>query len=299
MFHGSIVALVTPMTELGDVDLVKMNQLIEMHLAAGTDAMVVAGTTGESGTLNDQEMHQIIKNTVRHVNGKIPVIAGVSSSSTKKCIKLGQAAMEAGVDGCLVMSPPYVKPTQEGLYLHYKTIAKEVPLPIIVYNIPGRTACDILPETTARLAQISNIVALKDATSDMQRVHTLKEMCGDKLTLLSGDDITALDFIYHGGRGVISVIANIIPETFHKLCSIAVNGDKETANDINTTLLPLYKALTAESNPIPVKWALYELGLINETIRLPLTPLAEQYREPLVRAMELAGGILPKQLPKE
>jgi len=289
MFHGSIVALVTPMFREGGIDNDSLTRLVEFHIDSGTDAIVAVGTTGESGTLSIEEKHHVIRQVVKVVNNRIPVIAGTGESSTRGTVELTKEAMSLGVDGCLIMAPPYVKPTQEGLYCHYKTIAEMCPIPIILYNVPGRTACDILPETVERLAEIPNIVALKEASGSLDRVKRLIENCKGQLTLLSGEDHLAKAVMLAGGEGVISVTANVAPQKMKALCDAARRGDEALANQIDATLAALHEQLFIESNPIPVKWAVHRLGLISEGIRLPLLPLSENKKAGVMAAMEKAG----------
>ena len=288
MFHGSMVAIVTPMDSDGCINYGALTGLIDWHLAQGTNAIIVAGTTGESATLTLQEQSQLISYVVEAVKGKIPVIAGSGAVSTATTIALTQSAKAAGADACLLMSPPYIKPTQEGLYQHYKQIAETVAIPQILYNVPGRTASDILPETVARLANIPNIVGIKEATGDVSRVAQLLSLCGDKLDLYTGDDMTAKEFMLAGGRGVISVTANVAPQAMHELAKAAVAGDRMRAEALDNTLQPLHKALFLEANPIPVKWALYHMGLIPAGIRLPLTTLSEAFQPIVIDALKQA-----------
>lgn len=288
MFHGSMVALVTPMAPDGAVDEEALAALVEFHVSNGTDAIVAVGTTGESATLDFAEHCHVVRRVVELSAGRVPVIAGTGANSTTEAIELTRAAMQAGADACLLVTPYYNKPTQEGLFQHYKAIAQAVPVPQILYNVPGRTAVDMQPDTVVRLAEISNIVGLKEATGDLGRAKELIERCGDKIDLYSGDDGTAMEFILLGGKGDISVTANVAPADMHQMCVAAQAGDRATAESINNRLIPLHKALFLESNPIPVKWALYEMGLIQSGIRLPLTALSEQHREPLREAMRAA-----------
>jgi 4-hydroxy-tetrahydrodipicolinate synthase len=247
------------------------------------------GTTGESATLDETEHCHVIRRTVQMAAGRIPVIAGTGANSTREAIELTGCALEAGVDACLLVTPYYNKPTQEGLYLHFRAVAEAVPVPQILYNVPGRTAVDMLPETVHRLAGISNIVGIKEATGDLDRARAIIECCGDSLDVYSGDDATAMELILLGGKGNISVTANVAPRAMHDMCAAALAGDRERASGINEPLEVLHRMLFVESNPIPVKWALYEMGLIPEGIRLPMTPLAEEHREPLRRALAQAG----------
>jgi len=288
MFHGSMVALVTPMDDDGNIDYDALSTLLEWHIEKGTDGIVAMGTTGESATVLGDEHLQVIKHTVKVINGRIPVIAGSGSSSTEVAVKLTKEASNLGVDACLLMSPAYVKPTQEGIYQHYKLIAESVSIPQIVYNVPGRTACDILPETVARLAEFPNIIGIKEATGDISRVSQLKKLCDTKIDLYSGEDPTAKDFILAGGNGVISVTANIAPKAMHDMAKAAMHGNQALANDIDKSLQPLHQALFLEANPIPVKWAAHYMGLIPAGIRLPLTPLSKKYHQQVIDALHAA-----------
>ncbi len=291
MFHGSIVALVTPMDSKGQIAYEALSGLVDFHLREGTDAIVVAGTTGESATLTVTEHRHCIRHVVAQVAGRIPVIAGCGAVSTAQSIILSQAAKAAGADACLLMAPPYVKPTQEGLFLHYREIANAVAMPQILYNVPGRTVSDILPETVARLAELPNIIGIKEASGKFERVKIILEYCGDKIDLYSGDDILAKDTILQGGKGVISVTANIVPKACHLMCQYALANEQEQATLIHEQLAPLHELLFIESNPIPVKWALYRLGLIPAGIRLPLTPLSDRLKSPIEATMRAIGVI--------
>ena len=289
MFHGSMVALVTPMQDDGSLDFESLDRLIEFHVENKTDAIIAVGTTGESATLDEEEHCATIKRAVQTAAGRIPIIAGTGSNSTREAIELTRCAMEAGADACLLVTPYYNKPTQEGLYLHYREVAKAVAIPQILYNVPGRTACDMLPETVARLAEIPNIVGIKEATGDMERAKKIIELCGDKLDVYSGDDGTAMDLILLGGKGDISVTANVAPKAMHEMCAAALNGDRATADKINEPLKGLHKNLFLEANPIPVKWALFEMGLIKAGIRLPMTVFSEAHHDTLRQAMKQAN----------
>ena len=288
MFHGSMVALVTPMFEDGSLDYVSLERLVEFHIAAGSSAIVAVGTTGESATLNEREHCEVLRRTVEMVAGRLPVIAGTGANSTREAIDLTRCAMEGGADACLLVTPYYNKPTQEGLYLHHKAIADAVAIPQILYNVPGRTVCDMLPETAQRLSCIPNIIGLKEATGDLQRLKELLNLCGDNLNLYSGDDVTGMDFMLEGGKGVISVTANVAPQAMKEMCDAALSGDRDTAERINNRLMPLHNDLFVESNPIPVKWALQEMGLIQPGIRLPLTALSPEYYQTVRQAMQAA-----------
>jgi 4-hydroxy-tetrahydrodipicolinate synthase len=289
MFHGSMVALVTPMHPGGAIDEDSLQRLVDFHIENHSDAIVVAGTTGESATLDEEEHCHLIHRSVEMAAGRIPVIAGTGANSTREAIDLTRCAMDAGVDACLLVTPYYNKPTQEGLYRHFRTVAEAVPVPQILYNVPGRTACDMLPGTVERLARISNIVGIKEATGDMARAREILERCGDRLDLYSGDDATAMELILLGGKGNISVTANVAPAAMHELCSTALAGDRDGALAINRPLEVLHQALFVESNPIPVKWALHEMGMIPAGIRLPMTPLAEQFHDTVRQALRQAG----------
>jgi 4-hydroxy-tetrahydrodipicolinate synthase len=291
MFQGSMVALVTPMREGGDIDEACMQRLIDFHVENQSDALIVVGTTGESATLNEEEHCQLIRHAVEMAAGRIAIIAGTGANSTREAIDLTRCAHEAGADACLLVTPYYNKPTQEGLYLHYKAVADAIPVAQILYNVPGRTAVDMLPETVERLADIDNIVGIKEATGDMERAREILDRCGDRLDLYSGDDATAMELILLGGQGNISVTANVAPAAMHELCAAALAGDRDSAAAINARMEVLHRTLFIESNPIPVKWALYEMGLIPAGIRLPLTPLASQYQDTIRQALVQAGVI--------
>jgi 4-hydroxy-tetrahydrodipicolinate synthase len=289
MFRGSMVALVTPMQEDGALDYETLERLVEFHVESGTDAIISVGTTGESPTLNDKEHCEVIRQTVQFARGRVPVIAGTGSNCTREAIDLTRSAMKSGADACLLVTPYYNKPTQEGLYQHFKKIADEVAIPQILYNVPGRTVCDLLPETVARLAKISNIIGIKEATGNLDRARDILERCGDSLDLYSGDDATTREFILLGGKGTISVTANVTPRAMHEMCAAALAGDRAKAEALDAPLQALHRDLFLEANPIPVKWVLSEMGLIKRGIRLPLTVLSEKHHETLRRAMRQAG----------
>jgi 4-hydroxy-tetrahydrodipicolinate synthase len=286
-----MVALVTPMTDDGAVDYAALDRLLAFHLENGTNAIVAVGTTGESATLDHEEHCAVIRYVVRGVNGRVPVIAGTGSNSTQEAIDLTRCAMETGADACLLVAPYYNKPTQEGLYRHHKAIAEAVPIPQILYNVPGRTACDLLPETVVRLAGLANIVGIKEASGKLERITTIIERCGDALDVYSGEDGNACDAILAGARGVISVTANVAPRLMHDMCAAALAGDRSTAKAIDARLQPVHTAMFVESNPIPVKWAVQQMGLIAGGIRLPLTPLSEVHHDTVRRAL-ISAGIL-------
>jgi 4-hydroxy-tetrahydrodipicolinate synthase len=290
LIAGSIVALVTPMRPDGAVDWEALDALVEWHIAEGTNAISPVGTTGESSTLDVEEHLAVIRRVVERVRGRVPIIAGTGANSTREAIELTRAAKEIGADACLLVTPYYNRPTQEGLYLHYKAVAEAVAIPLILYNVPGRTACDMNNATVERLAVIDNIVGIKDATGDVARGTDLIRRCGDKLAVYSGDDGTALELILAGARGDISVTANVAPRAMSQMCAAALRGDAEQARACNAPLLQLHEKLFVEANPIPVKWALYELGRIDSGIRLPLTPLSEA-AQPAVRAALRSAGL--------
>lgn len=289
MFKGSIVALVTPMTEDERVDYDALADLIEFHIEQGTDGIVTVGTTGESATLDHQEHCEVMRFTVEQVARRIPVIAGTGSNSTREAIELTRCAKEIGADAALLVAPYYNKPTQEGLYQHYKTVAEVVALPQILYNVPGRTACDILPQTVVRLAQIDNIIGIKEATGDLSRVPEIQRRVDSDFMLYTGDDATAIDFILKGGHGGISVTANVAPKAVHDAYAAALAGDEQRAREIDAPLADLHATLFCESNPIPVKWALQRMGKIGPTLRLPLTPLSEACQGKVEAALKTAG----------
>ncbi|MDT8451663.1 MAG: 4-hydroxy-tetrahydrodipicolinate synthase [Gammaproteobacteria bacterium] len=289
MFRGSMVALVTPMFVDESLDYESLARLVEFHIENGTSAIVSMGTTGESATLEMDEHCEVIRRTVGMVRGRIPVIAGTGANSTTEAIQLTRCAREAGAAACLLVTPYYNKPTQEGLYLHYRKIAESVDIPQILYNVPGRTACDMLPDTVARLAPIPNIIGIKEATGNLNRLQEIRSKVPDDFEMFSGDDETGIEFMLQGGHGVISVTTNVAPKAMAAMCAAALAGDRDTAEAINRPLRGLHKNLFLEANPIPVKWALAEMGLIPPGIRLPLTPLSEQYHQPLREAMQQAG----------
>ncbi|MBE9532827.1 MAG: 4-hydroxy-tetrahydrodipicolinate synthase, partial [Proteobacteria bacterium] len=268
-----------------------LKTLVEFHISNGTDAIVAMGTTGESATLTVKEHCAVIEQVVKQVNGRIPVIAGTGANSTSEAIELTQYAKDLGVDAVLLVTPYYNKPTQEGLYLHYKAIAEAVDIPQILYNVPGRTACDLLPETVARLAPISNIVGIKEATGELARVEQIKSLCGDNIELYTGEDANTVEFILLGGQGTISVTANVAPAKMHDMCAAALAGDADKARQINADLALLHERLFLEANPIPVKWALMEMDLIPTGIRLPMTILSEAYHQPVREALQSAGEL--------
>jgi 4-hydroxy-tetrahydrodipicolinate synthase len=283
MIQGSMVALVTPMNADNSLDWASLHKLVDWHLEQGTHAIVAVGTTGESATLNVNEHLAVIKKIVDHV------IAGTGANSTSEAVELTQAAKDAGVDACLLVTPYYNKPTQEGLFLHHAHIAQAVAIPQFLYNVPGRTGVDMKPETALRLAKLPNIIGIKEATGDLDRAKLLIEQAPSSFAIISGDDATAVDLILLGGKGDISVTANVVPAAIARMCELALAGNAEEARAINDRLLPLHTAMFVESNPIPVKWAVEQLGLIQSGIRLPLTRLSEQYHQQVKTAMQAAG----------
>jgi 4-hydroxy-tetrahydrodipicolinate synthase len=292
MFQGSMVAMVTPMHADGAIDDDGLSRLVEFHIESGTDAIVAVGTTGESATLDHIEHSEVIARVVELAAGRIPVIGGTGANSTTEAINLTRAASDAGVDACLLVTPYYNKPTQEGLYLHFKAIAEAVDVPQILYNVPGRTACDMQPETVARLAGLPNIIGIKEATGDLARIRELVSRCGPDFEIFSGEDWLALKTILAGGRGVISVSANVAPAQMHDMCMRALDGDTEGARRIDDSLQPLHKALFLESNPIPVKWAVSEMGFIGKGIRLPMTVLSAAHHQAVREAMRSAESLV-------
>jgi len=290
MFRGSMVAIVTPMQADGRLDFTALENLVGFHIENGTDGIIAVGTTGESATLDFEEHITVVRKVVEKVRGRIPVIAGTGANSTSEALHLTRWAMEVGADACLLVTPYYNKPTQEGLYQHYKLIADSVAIPQILYNVPGRTACDLKPETVERLADTPNIVGIKEA-SILERIQELVRRCGDRMDIYSGDDGIAAEAILSGAKGNISVTANVAPRLMHEMCVAALAGDRAGAEAINSQLAELHKTLFLESNPIPVKWAVSQLGLIPPGIRLPLTPLSESF-QPAVRAAMQQAGVL-------
>lgn len=285
MFRGSIVALATPFRD-DKVDVAALRNLVEFHIAEGTHAFVAAGTTGESGTLSHQEKLLVIKTVVEQTKERIPVIAGTAMNATKDCIQLTQEAMECGAHAALIMTPAYIKPTQEGLFQHYSAIANSVAMPIILYNVPSRTASDLLPETVARLAKISNIIGIKEATGQMTRLQQILRHSESSIDIYSGDDPTGAQWMLAGAKGVISVTSNVAPRLMAKMCDLALDDDKANCLRINEQLSPLHELLFVESNPIPTKWALSEMGLIKNELRLPLTPLSEANQAELRKVLK-------------
>ncbi len=289
MFHGSLVALVTPFDGSNRVDYSGLKRLIDFHVDQGSSAIVVAGTTGESPTLERSEHIELIGRAIEIADGRIPVIAGTGSNSTSQSIELSLAVADPRIAAYMAVVPYYNKPTQEGLVSHYTAIADAVDKPLLMYNVPGRTVADLLPETIARLAGHENIFGVKEATGDMQRLRQIRDLVSEDFRLYSGDDFTLRPFIEQGGHGVVTVSGNVAPRQLAKLCELATSGKSEEAKQLDDTLQPLNKALFIESNPIPVKWALAEMGMIEPHIRLPLTPYSAQYHDDMRAAMRMAG----------
>ena len=289
MFTGSMVAMVTPMHDDGGVDWDALERLVEHHIAQATDAIVSVGTTGESATLDHDEHGEVIARTVKAVARRIPVIGGTGANSTSEAISLTRAAADAGVDACLLVVPYYNKPPQEGLYQHFKAIAEAVAVPQILYNVPGRTAADMHNDVTLRLAEIENIVAIKDATNDLDRGRDLIDRAPEDFLIYSGEDGTACELMLSGGKGTISVTANAAPNLMHRMCQAAISGDADTARALNGQLADLHKAMFVESNPIPAKWAVAQQGLIGGGIRLPLVPLSTERHDEVRRALSSTG----------
>lgn len=286
MIRGSIVALVTPMhSDSLDVDWSALRNLVEWHVEQGTNSIVAVGTTGESATLDVSEHSAVIRAVVGQVAGRIPVIAGTGANSTREAIELTRAAKEAGADACLLVTPYYNKPTQEGLYLHHKAIAEAVAIDQILYNVPGRTACDMHVETVLRLSEIENIVGIKEATGDLQRAAQLIAQRPADFAIYSGDDHSARELMLLGGDGDISVTANVAPKLMSEMCAAALAGDSGAAAKLDSTLLPLHDAMFVEANPIPVKWAVSQLGLIENSLRLPMTKLSDQHHAQVAAAV--------------
>ncbi|HEX5767781.1 MAG TPA: 4-hydroxy-tetrahydrodipicolinate synthase [Burkholderiales bacterium] len=293
MITGSLVAIVTPMHEDGRLDLGRFRQLIDWHAAEGTDGIVVVGTTGESPTVDFDEHKELIRLAVQHSRGRIPVIAGTGGNSTAEAIELTESAKKNGATACLSVVPYYNKPTQEGLYRHFRKIAETVDLPMIVYNVPGRTVADLANDTMLRLAQVPGIIGIKDATANIERGTDLIKRAPRNFAIYSGDDATALALILLGGHGVISVTANVAPKLMHQMCAAALVGDLKKARELNLRLFALHQRLFVEANPIPVKWALAEMGMIEGGMRLPMSPLSEKFHQTVREALHEAGIALP------
>ncbi len=293
MIKGSIVAIVTPMNADGSLDIPGLRKLIDWHIAEGTDGIVIVGTTGESATVSVEEHCELIRVAVEHTKGRIPIIAGTGGNSTAEAIKLTAYAKQVGADAALLVVPYYNRPSQEGMYRHFKAIAEAVDLPIILYNVPGRTVADMSNDTVVRLAAIPNIVGIKDATGNLGRGTELLRAVPSSFAVYSGDDPTAMALMFCGGAGNISVTANVAPRAMHELCVAAMNGDTAKAIEINNRVLPLHTKLFVEPNPVPVKWAMAEMGLMADGIRLPLAPLASEFHD-TVRAALRDAGVVPQ-----
>jgi 4-hydroxy-tetrahydrodipicolinate synthase len=297
MITGSLVAIVTPMKsgkeQDGHLDLARFRELIDWHVAEGTDGIVVVGTTGESPTVNFDEHKELIRIAVQHSRGRIPIVAGTGGNSTAEAVELTESAKKAGATACLSVVPYYNKPTQEGLYRHFRKIAEAVDLPMILYNVPGRTVADLQTDTVLRLAQVPGIIGIKEATANIERNTDLIRRAPRNFAIYSGDDATCLALILMGGHGVISVTANVAPKRMHQMCAAALVGDVKKARELNFKLFPLHQKLFVEANPIPVKWALAEMGMIEPGLRLPLSPLAEKFHETVREALQEAGIALP------
>lgn len=289
MLSGSMVAVVTPMDADGAVNYAQFAKVIDFHVHAGTEALIVAGTTGESATLDHDEHIELIERACELAGGRIPIIAGTGSNSTTQTLKLSRAVDELPIVAFLVVTPYYNKPPQEGMRRHFLSVADAVSKPLILYNVPGRTGVDLKPETVIKLASHPNIRAIKEATGELNRVHVLRDACGPAFMLLSGDDATCCEFMLQGGDGVISVTANVAPSAMRRLCDVARARKRADAERIDATLQPLHRTLFLESNPIPVKWAMQQMGLVGAGIRLPLTSFAPQYHAAVLDAMTAAG----------
>ena len=291
MFKGSLVALVTPMSGDGAIDYSQLEALINFHVEQGTNALVIAGTTGESATLDPEEHCELLHRSFEIINHRLPMIAGTGANSTAEAIHLTHCAKKANADASLLVTPYYNKPTQKGLVLHFQAIAQAVDIPQILYNVPGRTACDMQAETVAELARVSNIVGIKEATGSMQRLIDIKKLVDDDFALLTGDDSTTCDFILNGGHGAISVTANVVPAKMAAMCRNAYEGNEAEARRIDAEIANLHRLLFVESNPIPVKWAVSEMGFGEVNMRLPMTVLAEEYQAPLRQALIDSGAL--------
>lgn len=289
MIKGSIVAIVTPMHPDGSIDSAAMARLLEWHVEQGTDAIVAVGTTGESATLDVDEHCSLIRQTVEVIAGRIPVIAGTGANSTAEAIELTKSAKNAGADACLLVTPYYNKPSQRGLVAHHTKIAESVDIPQILYNVPGRTACDMLPETIHTLSQVANIIGVKEATGDIDRGREIMALCGEDFAVYSGDDATSLELMLAGAVGSISVTANVAPSAVHEMITLALAGDADAARKVDAGIACLHQDLFLEANPIPVKWALKEMGMIDSGIRLPLVELDPVYHDQLRQSLKQAG----------
>jgi 4-hydroxy-tetrahydrodipicolinate synthase len=291
MFTGSMVALVTPMLSNGDVDYGQLEALIEFHVSEGTTALVIAGTTGESATLSPKEHCDLLQRSYEIINQRLPMIAGTGANSTSEAIELTSCARSVGAEAALLVTPYYNKPTQKGLLLHHQAIASAVDIPQILYNVPGRTACDMQADTVAELARVSNIVGIKEATGSMERLADIKHQVDDNFALLTGDDSSTCEFILHGGHGAISVTANVVPAKMANMCRLALEGNEEQARAADAEIADLHRLLFTESNPIPVKWAVSQMGYGELNLRLPMTELSEPLQQPLRQALIAAGAL--------
>ncbi len=291
MFKGSLVALVTPMLSDGSVDYDQLEALIDFHIEQGTNGLVIAGTSGESATLSHQEHQQLLKQSYEIINHRLPMVAGTGANSTSEAIELTECAHKVGAEACLLVTPYYNKPTQKGLVLHHQAIADAVDIPQILYNVPGRTACDMQAQTVGELARVRNIVGIKEATGDMQRLTDIKRLVNDDFALLTGDDSTTCDFILNGGHGAISVTANVVPAKMATMCRLAFEGKEAEARAADAEIADLHRLLFIESNPIPVKWAIAQMGFGEVNMRLPMTVLDEQYHKELRQAL-ISSGVL-------
>jgi len=293
MITGSLVAIVTPMKAGGELDLAGFRKLIDWHVAEGTDGIVVVGTTGESPTVDFDEHKELIRIAVQHAHGRIPIIAGTGANSTAEAIELAESAKKHGATAQLSVVPYYNKPTQEGQYQHFRKIAEAVDLPMILYNVPGRTVADLQNDTVLRLAGVPGIIGIKDATANLERGTDLLRRAPRNFAIYSGEDATALPLILCGGHGVISVTANVAPKLMHQMCAAALVGDVKKARELNDLLLPLHQKLFIETSPAPVKWAMAEMGLIENGLRLPMVPLSERSYQAVREALHVAGIALP------
>jgi len=292
VFSGSLVALITPFDGNNRVDYTSLKRLIDFHVDQGSDGLVIAGTTGESATLTHTEHVELIGRAVETADGRLPIIAGTGSNSTAQTVELSRAVADSGIDAYLIVVPYYNKPVQEGLYQHFSVIADAVDKPVMLYNVPGRTVADLLPETVGRLAKHDNIFGIKEATGDIERLKAIQRLVGDEFRLYSGDDFTLLPFIENGGHGVVTVSGNVVPKQVAELCRLAREGKSDEARALDASLQGLNRLLFAESNPMPVKWAVSQMGLVGPDIRLPLTPYSAQYHDEMRAAMRIAGVAL-------
>ncbi len=291
MFKGSIVALVTPMLGNGDVDYDQLESLIDFHVREGTEALVIAGTTGESATLSPDEHCELLARSYEIIGRRLPMIAATGANSTAEAIELTTCAKKSNAEAALLVTPYYNKPTQKGLILHHQAIAEAVDIPQILYNVPGRTACDMQADTVAELAKVGNIVGIKEATGSMERLADIKRQVGDDFALLTGDDSTTCEFILNGGHGAISVTANVVPAKMANMCRLAFEGKAEEARAADAEIADLHRLLFVESNPIPVKWAVAQMGFGELNLRLPMTVLDQQHQEPLRQALIACGAL--------